>query len=105
MNESFEMKEPKYLEVFHAAQAKLLEGDFEAGREFLAQAATLVEDLDDRDFLEYIKGTQAYLEQDRESLKLAIGQIQEPHNKALLERFLFTLESGEQVDYNRDYMG
>lgn len=97
---SFERQEPRYLEIFHAAQAKLLEGDVESGKELLIQAAELT---DDEDFLQYIKGTQAYLDDDKETLKGAIGSLSEHPNVAILQRFLERLESGEGADYSSDY--
>lgn len=100
MNELFERQEPRYLEIFHAAQAKLLEGDVEAGKELLIQAAELT---DDEDFLRYIKGTQAYLGGDRESLRGSISSLGEHPNAAILQKFLERLESGEEADYSSDY--
>jgi len=100
MKESFERQEPKYLEIFHAAQAKLLEGDVEAGKKLLIEATELV---DDKDFLEYIKGTQAYLDGDRENLELAISKLGGHPNVAILQRFFQRLELGEEANYSADY--
>lgn len=100
MNKSFEKPEPEYLDIFHQAQAKLVEGDIESARELLAQSAELV---DDEDFLLYIKGTQAYIEKDVEKLKEVIANIEQVVNKKILERFLARLEAGEEIDYSKDY--
>jgi hypothetical protein len=89
MNEIFETPKQDYLEIFHAAQARLAAGDLENGKELLAQAAELVDVMgDEQDFSEYIKGTQAYLDKNADLLRGVIGRIQEPTNKAILERFV-----------------
>jgi len=106
MTESFELPKQTYLDVFHAAQAKLIEGDIEGGKELLVQAADLVGDLDDGQiFSAYIDGTQAYLEKDMDSLRMAIDRVGDSGNRVILERFLATLEAGREVDYDTDYKG
>lgn len=104
MNKSFEVPNQTYLEVFHAAQAKLLAGEFVSGKELLAQAAELAGSEEDvQDFGVYIEGTQAYIDQNVDLLREAIAKVQEPRNKAILEKFLARLESGGEVDYEADY--
>jgi hypothetical protein len=104
MDKSFELRDRSYLDIFHLAQSRLLEGDIEDGKKLLNQAAELVGVIkDEHDFLEYIKGTLAYLEKDENLLRGAINSIKDPVNKGILKRFLTRLESGEEVDYNKDY--
>lgn len=106
MKETFTSGENNYLDLFHQAQAKLVAGDYQAGKEILKQAMAIIENDDDlQDFLLYMKGTEAYLDQNMDVLKEAITTIKEPHNKKILERFLAKLEAGQDVDYNKDYYG
>jgi hypothetical protein len=104
MDKSFELQDRSYLDIFHLAQSRLLEGDIEDGKKLLNQAAELAGVIkDEHDFLEYIKGTLAYLEKDENFLRGVINGIEDPVNKAILKRFLARLESGEEVDYNKNY--
>lgn len=104
MRKPFETQSQNYLDIFHLAQSRLLEGDIEGGKKLLNQAAELAVVIkDERDFLGYIKGTLAYLEKDENLLRGVINDIGDPVNKAILKRFLTRLESGEEVDYNKDY--
>jgi len=104
MKESFETPEKNYLDVFHLAQARLAGGDIEGGRELLLQASELAGASDEvQDFDEYIKGTQAYVDKNVDLLKEATASVQQPENKAILQRFLASLEAGEEIDYDRVY--
>ncbi|MBT6691031.1 hypothetical protein HOB10_01705 [Candidatus Parcubacteria bacterium] len=95
---------PAYIEVFHTAQSKLAAGDIEEGKKFLQEAIDLaVLENKEKDFVWYMKGTQAYLDKDEEALQEAIVNVGESPNADILQRFLDKLQSNEELDYGQDY--
>lgn len=104
MEQPFQKPPASYLDIFHSAQAKLVEGDIDEGRRILSQAIEAgAGEQDIQDFVWYMKGTEAYLNKDEVALQEAIENVQQPVNVGILQNFLSKLQSGQELNYSQDY--
>ncbi len=96
------------LSYFHIGQQQAMAGfDRQALEEFesslqVAEQVEVTEDYEYGEWVEYVRGTVAYMRNDLETLQKCFDEVQDKRNKEILEAFVKGLESRGEPDYAAD---